>query len=141
MSDVSWDPSLETGDSIVDGQHRDLMVLFNELRRAEEDGQGEGAVGGVLDRLSEYIMVHLEAERRLMTRTDFDPDEMRLHLAEHDHLTARTREMILQYRAGELNSILPLAAFLREWFYGHIRTWDRALVAHVRSLEDTTRVS
>lgn len=141
MSNVSWDPSLETGDSIVDGQHQDLMALFNELKRAEEEGQGEVAVGGVLDRLSEYIMVHLEAERRLMTRTGLDPEEMRLHLVEHDHLTSRTREMILQYRAGELNSILPLAAFLREWFYGHIRTWDRALVAHVRSLDDATRAS
>lgn len=135
MSQVVWDPTLETGDALVDSQHRELMQMFNELHAAAMDGRGEVAVEEILSRLSEYVMVHFEAERRLMLRTRFDPDKMCAHLEQHSDLTARTRDMILRHRAGELTTVLPLAVFLSEWLADHIRTWDKALVAHISAVE------
>jgi hemerythrin len=136
MGATGLESGLVTGDPMVDDQHEALMEMFDELRRAVVEGEGGPAVDGILDRLSEYVMVHFEAERLLMLRTCFDAEAMKEHLAMHDDLTARTREMILRYRAGDLTSIEPLAPFLQEWLSDHIRKTDQALVAHVRSTKD-----
>ena len=133
MSAASLGSGLITGDPMVDDQHEALMEMFRELHRAVVEGHGGPAVDSILDRLSEYVMVHFEAERLLMLRTGFDTQAMNEHLAMHDDLTARTRELILRYRAGELTSIEPLAPFLQEWLSDHIRKTDQILVAHVRS--------
>ena len=38
MRRIAWNPSMETGDPLVDEQHRGLVRLFNELLAAEERG-------------------------------------------------------------------------------------------------------
>lgn len=134
MTDRAWDPDLTTGDSVVDGQHQRLFALFNELHAAGATGEPEPAVDDILDRLSEYIMVHFEAERRLMVETALDPAEMAEHLRQHEDLTNQTRDMILRYRCGELTSTVPLALFLSEWLSGHIRQTDVRFVRHVRAV-------
>lgn len=135
MCRVTWDRTLETGDPAVDFQHRELLAMFDDLSEAIVERHGHAAVGLVLDRLSAYLMVHLETERRLMVRTALDRDEMRYHLAEHDELTARTRGLILEHREGAGDSVGLVAANLREWFCEHIAQWDCGLVAHLHSID------
>jgi hemerythrin len=95
--------------------------------------RGREATDSILTRLTEYVYVHFEAERRLMLRTKFPAEQMSRHLGQHEDLTSRTVDMVRAHHAGELTTILPLALFLQEWLGEHIRKSDRVLVAHVRA--------
>lgn len=128
---MEWDGSLDTGVRRIDEQHRGLVALFNELEHAE--GTGPEDVRRVLDTLTDYVASHFAMEEDLMRREGYDADAVRRHVAEHHSLTARTREQVLAYRAGELDSVEPLVGFLQQWLTHHISEVDGLLAAHVRS--------
>lgn len=133
MSRLEWDASLETGDATVDSQHRTLLGMFNELRDAAVSGRDGTIVREILERLTDYVATHFAAEQDLMIREAYPPDEVMAHVAEHTKLTARTREMVLEYHDGKMTTVLPLAEFLSTWLGTHIRQVDRKLIDHVRA--------
>lgn len=130
---IQWDASLETGDSTVDSQHRELVGMFGELHAAAVDGRGKDAIEEILGRLVAYVDVHFRAEQELMMASGFPAVEFIDHLQEHTRLTDRTGEMVRQHRDGEMVTVLPLAAFLQEWITDHIKRYDRGLVEHLRA--------
>lgn len=132
MTYVVWDDSMDTGDPLVDGQHQGLVVLFNEMVAAEQDFDRATSVAEVLERLTEYVVVHFAAEEAMMASFDYPPDVADAHKREHRALTDRTRELVLSYRAGEIETVIPLVEFLKNWLSGHIEESDRRLVEHVR---------
>ena len=59
MNRVEWDSSLETGDPIVDLQHRAIHNLFNQLQCAIDDAS---EVLATLDYLTQHVLVHFATE-------------------------------------------------------------------------------
>lgn len=135
MTGIVWDPSLETGDAMIDAQHKHLFALVNDLRNACVENRGSEATTVVLGELGAYVTDHFAAEQALMIRSHYPVDAMVDHLSQHRALTERTTEIASQHQRGELTTVLPLAEFLHEWLRTHIRKTDRALVDYVRALE------
>lgn len=123
---MEWDASLETGNAAVDEQHRELVGLFNELEDTERD-DGPAEVRRALDDLTEYVAVHFEMEEQLMRSLAYPPEAFGEHVREHRDLTARTRELVLAHRTGELDSVAPITELLRDWLCDHIEKLDRRL--------------
>jgi hemerythrin len=130
MARAEWDPQLETGDALVDDQHRAIYELFNELDAAQ--GRPD-EIMSVLQRLVDYTLVHFSVEEGLMRQTKYPPSAIEQHINLHRKLTQDTRDMILDFRAGKLVDAAPLVAFLREWINVHLNEHDRALVEHLRA--------
>lgn len=128
---MQWDRSLETGDETVDAQHRELLGMFNDLQEKEVAGHGRDVMGDTLVRLSDYVATHFAAEEALMRRYGYSAENVEAHVAEHEELSRRTREMVLDYRQGRLASVVPLVEFLSDWLANHIRQVDRQMVDHV----------
>jgi hemerythrin len=133
INDTPWDETLATGDELVDEHHRDLWALFRELAESEQHPESAERVPDVLERLTEYVIVHFAAEEALMEQTGYPPARTVTHIEEHRRLTSRTRELVVEYRAGRLESTLPIVEFLRDWLGDHIEHCDRRLVEHARS--------
>lgn len=129
MTPIDWDPSLETGDDLVDFQHRTIHKLFNELETAADNAQ---EIMRVLDYLSEYVLMHFATEEDLMEREHFPADEAEKHVVEHRDLTEGVRVKVLEFRSGDLTSTAPVIEFLRGWLKTHVHECDRLLVDHVR---------
>lgn len=130
MGRIEWDPSLETGDPVVDLQHRKIHELFNELDGAADNGS---EVLKTLDYLTQHVVVHFSTEEDLMRRADF-PDSLAAdHVAEHRELTDGVRQRVLEFHDGSLTSTAPLLEFLREWLTSHVHECDRELIEHVRA--------
>jgi hemerythrin len=132
-----WDETLETGDPLVDQQHRRIYQIFYELEAADDT---PGEIMRVLDRLTSHIAVHFGTEEDLMRREQFPALATQLHQAEHQRLTERTREYVLQFRTAELTSTAPLVVFLREWLDRHVESCDRLLIDYVRARGGAARV-
>lgn len=134
MIRIEWDGTLETGDPMVDGQHKELIDMFNQLyEHSRAGGDDKSAVNELLVRLSSYVSTHFAAEQALMARTQYPPAEVMTHVREHLELSDRTRELVVEYSKGSLLTILPLASLLQTWLADHIRKRDRAFVQHVQA--------
>jgi hemerythrin len=116
---VEWDETLETGDRLVDLQHRHIYEILRELEAAE-DTPAE--------------------EEDLMRREEYPPNAIHLHQTEHRLLTERTRDYVLQFRTGELSGTAPLIIFLGDWLHGHVEACDRDLIDHVRARGGAAKV-
>lgn len=129
MESIAWDPSLETGDALVDEQHREMHDLLNEL---VSSGDSPSRIMSVLERLMDHALLHFADEEDLMRREAYPAELSAEHIAQHRALTESARQKVLEFHDGTLTEIGPLVEFLREWVGTHIHEHDRGLVDYVR---------
>ena len=137
MAGIDWDPALETGDLLVDQQHRNIHAIFADLEAAGDDA---GAIMEVLDRLMAHVDCHFATEEDLMCREGFPDAEAELHIAEHRKLTDGARDIVVGFRSDEIRGAAPIVAFLREWLSDHVHTQDRVMIDWVRARGGVARL-
>ncbi len=130
MADTDWDPALETGDQVVDAEHRDIYELVCEMERAIETGQDRGVVDGALARILKYARVHFDHEEALMERSSY-PD-LEHHRGLHQEFAATAASLSDDYLHGVNVSARGLTEFMQAWLVNHIDVEDRKLVDHIR---------
>lgn len=131
-----WDPQLETGNELVDSQHHRMFELLNQLLAADASEEHGPSVSEVLDALAMYAATHFGAEEALMKASGYPEEVATAHIDEHRQLTEKTRSFVLDYRAGGVDSMVPVAEFLCSWLGHHIEDEDRHLVEYLRSIGD-----
>lgn len=122
MAEIKWDPSLELGVGLVDGQHRRLVELLNELSRAVEGGFAEDRTAGVLDQLIEYAIYHFNDEEALMRRVDHP--EIARHQGEHQIFRDKLEDLTFRLDMEDADVSAEALAFLRDWFVNHVKGSD-----------------
>jgi hemerythrin len=130
---TTWDPSLATGDEMIDRQHQELYRIVDELRVACDQGLADDRVDRVLVWLLSYTIEHFAAEEDLMVRSGYPASSLNAHVGEHDDLKRRVDELLKQHERGELATALPVVELMHEWMGTHIDQVDRLLADHVRS--------
>jgi hemerythrin-like metal-binding protein len=125
-----WDGTLETGDPLVDQQHRRIHELVGELERAEDT---PAELMRVLDHLAVHVDTHFATEERLMVAQAYPQELADAHRAEHAALTQSTRAIIVSFRKGELRSLAPVLEFLRGWLANHVHKCDLQLIEYCRA--------
>ena len=130
MSGLEWDESMETGDPLVDEQHRNIHRLVDYAEAAKDSPE---QLMRVLERLMEHVDCHFTTEEALMERTGFVGKDATEHVTEHRELTANARDVVLKFRCGELTEIEPVVAFLRGWLAEHVHKRDRTFIEFVRA--------
>jgi hemerythrin len=133
VNDLTWDASLETGDPLVDQQHRAIHLLVDDVEAADERPD---ELMRVLDRLMEHVECHFATEEDLMRRSGYRETDAQEHMSEHRRFTEDAREAVHKFRAGELTSAEPVAESLRVWPRDHVHDRDRAFIAYVRTRGD-----
>jgi hemerythrin len=131
MAFAEWDQALETGNALVDGQHRELFATVNELHEAIVSHNDVEVLGGILYRLQRYTAVHFHDEEGLMDEVGY-PDLDRHH-GLHLDLADQTSALTSKYLSGELTLGITLSTFLRDWLRDHIGREDRMLAEHIRA--------
>lgn len=130
MAFAEWDLTLETGNLMVDAQHRELFGAVNQLHEAILEHTDIEVLGGILYRLQRYTAVHFRDEEDLMVQVAYPdaPQHHRLHL----DLAEETSDLAGKYLSGELTLGITLATFMRDWLTHHIGEEDRRLAEHIR---------
>ncbi len=67
---IQWQSRLETGNIMVDRQHRGLIDLVNLLLAADGNDEGDAALGEAFDALRRYVERHFSDEERLLEAVD-----------------------------------------------------------------------
>lgn len=132
MKRVEWDDSLTTGHALVDGQHQELIAIFNEYVDSSLEARDDAVIENLLIRLCDYASTHFAQEEALMHGSGYPADRVAAHIEEHRMLSERTRQLILAHRTGE-DSVVSMTALLRDWLAEHIHAVDREFVSNIGS--------
>lgn len=130
---IAWDPSLATGDAMIDRQHQELYRIVNELHTACNEGHTDEQIDRALSWLLSYTIEHFAAEEDLMVRSEYPALSRDEHVGEHDAFKAQVDGLLGQRRRGELTAMKPVAELVRTWLDTHINCLDRRLAEHVHS--------
>jgi hemerythrin len=131
---ITWDPSYDTGNEHIDRQHRELLAIVDGLESAEAHAHGSREL--ILDVLSEvmaFTISHFAMEEDLMTLVDYPAAAREEMIEQHAEFTSYARLRVLEFRRGELASVLPLQAFLADWLTLHEIGLDKLLADFIRS--------
>jgi hemerythrin len=135
MVPIGWDPTLETGDAVVDQQHRDVISLINEVEALESDDTA--TLLGIVERLVSHIDIHFVTEEDLMRRGGYPREAFETHQKEHTMLKARAASAALGFRGSWDTTRGPFVDFLSVWLLDHIENQDRKMIDFMRRKGDS----
>ena len=142
MTLYEWNPALETGNALIDDQHRGLFALANQLADAiasctlNDDGlckEDEDTLANAIYGLTDYCVEHFGDEEDLMQASEYP--QLPTHRSLHEQLSGTTLKNAACYFNDE--GIVPesLAPFFAEWLSNHILKEDMRFVAYLRERE------
>ncbi len=131
VSGIDWDPTLETGEPLVDEQHRAFYVMCGDL--VALDPGDTASVMDVIDRLGQYAEVHFATEEALMDRVSYPKEELAGHVAEHRAFRDKAATMAIDFRRGWTTDTGALLDYLSAWLTDHIDRQDRRMADYARA--------
>ncbi len=132
---LEWTPDLSIGDEEIDSQHQELFRRAARLLDGLHIGQPE-EIGGLVDFLREYAVVHFGAEEALMQRVGF-PDYVH-HKAEHAGFLSDLLALASEYRREGSGAFMSVKAsrWLSDWLRNHVSATDAELGKFLRRLAE-----
>jgi hemerythrin len=122
---------METGNSTIDTQHKQLFKAINDLLDACLEGKGRAALGSTLDFLSDYTAKHFADEEKLQMQSGY-PDYAN-HKKLHDAFKITVRDLSQQLKAE--GATIPLLGKVNSniggWLVNHIKKEDTKVAAHI----------
>ena len=130
---IEWRESLAIGVKKIDDQHKELLLRFDRLLNACQEGRGVEELKKLQTFLGEYVHTHFSDEeelQRLHRYPDYDA-----HHAQHvyfieqvDKLEAETKqEGVSTHHVVETNNLLL------KWLLNHISKVDKELGAFIKA--------
>ncbi|HRF71950.1 MAG TPA: hemerythrin domain-containing protein [Accumulibacter sp.] len=129
MTFMKWSRHFVTGIDLVDGQHRGLVDLVNDVAPLLSRGEplGAAAADALLDRLSEYAQTHFRDEERLMREGGLEDSCLDLQARSHRAFVQEVALMRRQVAADEQIDGQLLLRFLANWLTVHLLTDDQLM--------------
>ncbi len=123
---------LETGNSLIDREHRELFAAINDLMDACSKGKGRDRIADTTRFLNDYVSKHFRDEEQLQIQSKYPTYSM--HRQFHEKY-----KMDLAQVGNELNTAGPTLAVLNKLNHvvgvliTHIRIEDKKLAVHVKN--------
>jgi hemerythrin len=133
METIDWSKIYETGHPVVDGQHRKLFKLINDLNIALSQDDSKFMINDSIDKLSAYVITHFKTEEDLMKATSY-PDYI-FHKQEHDNLKEQTEKLIKLFTLGKVDLTATISKFLSDWLKHHIQGIDMKMIDWLKENE------
>lgn len=126
---VHWDSKFETGQPLIDAEHRLLVMLFRKLDVAIKTHQPEAILSRIVLEVRRFVEFHFISEENLMRETAYPGVEA--HRTLHAELLIQLTSMAAKL---EMHREFPedLLAFLNDWLIAHISGQDQEVARHVR---------
>ena len=123
---------LETGNTTIDGEHRELFRAVNSLMDACRMGQGRSSIPSAAQFLLQYVNKHFSHEEQLQQSSRYP--NITAHKAFHEKYK-KDLKAITDKIPPENVSVADLAALNSNItiLVNHIRSEDKALAAFLKS--------
>jgi hemerythrin len=121
-----WMKSLSVGIDDIDGQHRRLFEIMEEVMEVLRGGSDNRKVEKTINSLLEYTEDHFTFEEELLTSNDYP--ELVGHKAFHKEFIDNLNNLKIDSQKGDSDPAdleKRIHKFLAVWFREHIRVEDR----------------
>ncbi len=125
---IHWEPSYDTGQPLVDTEHRLLVFLFRKLDVAIKTRQPDKVVQRIVLEVRRCVEFHFVSEENLMRETEYPGYES--HRMAHVKLLNELNAFIAKLTEN-LEFPEDLLGFLNEWLVEHIARYDQQVARHV----------
>lgn len=131
----SWSSELETGNRLIDDQHKQIILAMNGFLEACARGQGRAETGKTLKFLYEYTAKHFADEEKLQRDSDYPDYES--HKKYHDDFK---RSVLLLAREFEekgptITMVGKINSGVGSWLISHIKREDTKVASHIKARE------
>ena len=128
MRRYEFTKKLETGNSIIDGEHRELIAAVNKLLEACSKGEGRSSMDETIKFLNNYVHQHFSHEEQLQQSSEYPG--IKPHKAFHEQYKKTLQEITSRIAVsgptivelGKLNGHIGV-------LITHITTEDKKLAA------------
>ncbi len=131
MDLIQWSERYSVNIAEVDGQHKKLINILNELADAMSMGKGSDVLGKVLTALVDYTVYHFATEEQLFQQHAYSGYEE--HKRQHDDLTARAKKLKEEFEGGNWMLTIDVLKFLSNWLSEHILEEDKKFGPYLNS--------
>ncbi len=122
---------LETGNAMIDQQHRELIDAINKLLNACRNGKGRAEIINTARFMQSYTAKHFGDEEKLQMQSRYP--EYAKHKGYHEAFKKTVAQLVAKVDAngpsvalvGELNSALA------GWLINHIKVEDKKFAAYL----------
>lgn len=124
---IHWDNSLNTGNSVVDGQHQELCRRVGILVEACKEDAAKEAVQETIRFIEMYMDEHFSTEENLMKECGF-PD-IEAHRAEHREFCGQVDRIkkLFEIHGADYSLAIDTINTIYGWVGSHIHGHDKAL--------------
>jgi hemerythrin len=123
MALFQWNENLSVHVAEIDGQHRKLIEMINDLHHAMQQGKGRAAMGRIIYGLMDYAATHFATEEKYFDQFGY-PDAA-VHKKEHSDFTKKAVDFRDKFERGDAGSSIELMNFLFDWLQNHIKRVDK----------------
>ena len=134
METISWSKNYETGNPIVDGQHKKLFTLINNINVGISEKRPKEVLLEIIDGLSAYVETHFKTEEDLMKSISYPDFEN--HRQEHNILKEQSEKLIKLFRLGKVDLTATISKFLSDWLKNHIQEIDKKMIDWLKVHEE-----
>lgn len=130
---LKWDDAIITGIEEIDEQHRELFEKINHLiETLEVDGSDENFFNAI-NYLKEYAFNHFSSEEKYFEEYDYPEKEE--HKDEHRLFEKKIIEIEEKGKifGSAIHLSIELNAYLLNWWYIHIKNFDKKLAKFLKA--------
>ncbi|MBQ7612649.1 MAG: hemerythrin family protein [Spirochaetaceae bacterium] len=129
---ITWKEDLNVGYSLIDGHHKKLVSLINELTTvlASPPDIAKKNIGKVLKSIIDYTIYHFTAEEAVMRRYKYPKYEE--HKKIHDDFVATMQHSQIPLLSGDIQKGIEFYNFLCVWLLDHIAVTDKMWAEFIR---------
>jgi hemerythrin len=121
---ITWREEYSVGHEELDGHHKVIFSILNELFQVMQGGSYDRMAGqGLLDRLVEYTKLHFDREEELLESHGYA--DLASHRKAHRRLVSDLDLLQVQNSHAETFVKADLLAFLKRWWLQHICKVDK----------------
>ncbi len=122
---LTWDSSLETGVSLIDNEHKELIKKISDVLDASMQEKGLDSIKSTLDFLSEYAVLHFSHEEELQKNSSYQKYEE--HKKQHIKFLETVNRLVEVSKkdGANLKLVLDVNKLVVDWLINHINLYDK----------------
>ena len=128
-----WDSLLETGNEQIDSQHKQLIVVFNDLVEACHAGTGKVELARTINFLLAYTVKHFRDEEALQLQYGYEDSLRHRQIHKEFRSVAVNLANRLQEEGPTACLIAEVHSSMGDWLINHIKGEDFRLAAFIKS--------
>lgn len=127
----AWSKDIETGNTQIDNEHKQLVNKINDLLTACSSGKGRMEIVNTMKFLQEYTNIHFAHEEKLQKDSNY-PDYIQ-HKRYHQHFVRTVNDISkrLEKEGATIQLVGEINQEIGTWLFSHIKAEDTKLAKHL----------